>query len=99
MNYPRISGLITRKNLALLGLALVVIWLTFLDSHSLANRYIWHQEYNQLTAEQENLNAEIERLKGELEGDLSVETVEKIAREDFAMKKADETVYRVEKAK
>ena len=39
--------------------ALLLIWITFFDSHSLLRRYQWHQELERLTKENQRLQAEM----------------------------------------
>lgn len=76
------------------GLGLLV-WLMFFDSHSLMSRIKWYGEYKSLQSQNEALRSDIEFLEGELEKGLSDESVEKIAREDYGMKRENETVYPV----
>ena len=86
-----------RRRVVLAAVSLLLVWLTFLDSHSLVRRIGWHQEYARLQDENEELQTQIGDLESELETGLSDERVEKIAREEYHMKKPDETVYRTEK--
>lgn len=97
MKLPRLLGGLTKRTVVVLGLVLAAIWLLFIDSHSIVKRVQWHNEYKDLVEEADQLKSEIAELEGELESGLSDETVEEIARENYAMKKKDETVYRVEK--
>lgn len=79
------------------GLAvLLLLWITFFDSHSLLRRYQWHQERDALTRENQQLREDIRRLESKLDQPLSDETVEEIAREEYGMKRPGETVYRIE---
>jgi cell division protein FtsB len=82
----------------LIGGALGVgfVWICFFDSHSLLRRYQWHQEHDALTKENQQLRQKIDRLQEKLDEPLSDETVERIAREEYGMKRAGETVYRVQ---
>ncbi len=85
-----------RKRVVLAAVTFLLVWLTFFDSHSLIRRIGWHQEYAALQDANEELQTQIEDLESELEKGLSDERVEKIAREEYHMKKPDETVHRVE---
>lgn len=73
----------------------VLIWIAFFDSHSLLQRYRWHQERNQLAAENDELREDIQRFRQELDRPLTDSLVERIAREEYGMKRPDETVYRL----
>jgi cell division protein FtsB len=85
-----------RRRALLAGLLLLATWLAFFDSHSLLKRVQWSREHDRLRAENEALRAEIEDLEGELAKGLSEERVEKIAREQYGMRRPGETVYRVD---
>jgi cell division protein FtsB len=80
-----------------LGLLLggVLVWITFFDSHSLWQRYRWHQELEATTQENAELRSEIERLRSQLDRPLSDSLVERIAREEYGMKRPGETIHRV----
>lgn len=81
----------------LAGLAvLLLLWITFFDSHSLLRRYSWHAEHERLQQENARLEAQIDELQKQLARPLSDETVERIAREEYGMSRPGETVYRVE---
>ncbi len=74
---------------------LAALWFTFFDSHSLVKRVRWHQEVARLTEENEALRQEIDALEERLAEPLSDEIIEKIAREEYGMRRPGETVYRV----
>lgn len=74
----------------------VLVWITFFDSHSLWQRYRWHQELEATTQENAELRTEIERLRSQLDRPLSDSVVERIAREEYGMKRPGETIYRIE---
>jgi cell division protein FtsB len=84
------------RPLILTVVVLAALWFLFFDSHSLTKRVRWHQEYARLAAENEALRHEIEVLEERLKEPLSDEVIEKIAREEYGMRRPDETVYRVE---
>lgn len=83
----------------LLGGVLVALfaWIGFFDSHSLLKRYQWHQEHEELTQENEELRRKNERLRKQLDRPLTDSLVERLAREEYGMKRPGETVYRVQK--
>lgn len=71
------------------------VWIAFFDSHSLLRRYQWHQERDQLTKENAQLRNDIQQLREQLDRPLSDSLIERIAREEYGMKRPDETVYRL----
>jgi cell division protein FtsB len=73
----------------------LLVWIGFFDSHSLLRRYRWHQEHDRLTQENERLRQDIQRLREKLDRPVSDSLVERIAREEYGMKRPDETVYRL----
>ena len=74
----------------------VLVWVLFFDSHSLWQRYRWHQELEATKQENAELRKEIERLRAKLDRPLSDSAVARIAREEYGMKKPGETIYRIE---
>ncbi len=85
-----------RNRVILAVLSVLLVWLMFFDSHSIWQRVKWHRELAQLESENEVLQAEIDQLQRELDRGLTDERVEKIAREQYHMKKPGETVHQVE---
>lgn len=85
-----------RRRVLLVGLALLVGWLAFFDSHSLLRRASYYHDLRRVTAENERLRAENADLAGRVQAGLSDATVEKVAREQYGMRRAGETIYRVE---
>ena len=77
----------------------LLIWIAFFDSHSLLRRYQWHQEYDRLSTENEQLRQDIRRLRKKLDRPLSDSLIERIAREEYGMKRPDETIYRLKESK
>lgn len=96
MTFPSSPRHLTRWLAAAAGLFLIV-WLLFLDSHSVMKRVRWHQQEAQLTQENERLRAEIDALDAKLEEPPSDALIERIAREQYGMRRPGETVYRIEK--
>jgi cell division protein FtsB len=76
-------------------LCAIFVWIAFFDSHSLLRRYQWHREHDRLAAENQALQQEIQRLREQLDRPLTDSLVERIAREEYGMKRPDETVYRL----
>jgi cell division protein FtsB len=74
----------------------ILVWVAFFDSHSLWQRYRWHQELETLRHENAELQQEIERLQTQLDRPLSDSLVERIARQQYGMKRPGETIYRIE---
>lgn len=67
----------------------------FFDSHSLLKRYYWQQELESLQQENTQLQSEIQRFRTKLDRPLPDSVVERIAREEYGMKRPGETVYRI----
>ncbi len=73
----------------------VVVSFVFFDSHSLLKRMTWRSEYLDVREENEQLRTDITELEKEVSEGLSDEAVEKIAREEYGMRRPGETVYRI----
>ena len=84
-----------RRRLSLMAAAALAAWLLFFDSHSLVQRFAWHRELAIVREDNARLEAEIARMNAELERGLSDEMVERIAREQYGMRRPGETVYSV----
>lgn len=84
-----------RNRLLVSILIFLAVWLTFFDSHSFIKRLGWHREHVQLVEENARLRSEIEKFESEVGKGLSDEVVERIAREEYGMRRPGETVYRV----
>lgn len=84
------------RRLLVAALVLAVVWVVFLDSHSLLRRGQLMRERAVLQAEIEQLRAENEVLEDRIERGLSNEVIEQVAREQYGMRRAGETVYPVE---
>ena len=78
--------------LIMLGL----LWFVWFDSYSLVKRSRWEREFMELNEENSQLRLEIAGLESLLTAPPTDETIERIAREQYGMRKPDETVYRVE---
>jgi cell division protein FtsB len=72
-----------------------LVWVLFFDSHSLLRRYYWQQELESLNRENARLQSKIDRLQEKLDRPLPDSVVERIARNEYGMKRPGETIYRV----
>lgn len=88
----------TSRKLVFLAGAIVLLWVLFFDSHSILHRATWTVEAHKLRERNEQLHAEIDSLKTEIEHADDPENVERVARENYGMRRKGETVYRVEEA-
>ncbi|MEX1212208.1 MAG: septum formation initiator family protein [Balneolaceae bacterium] len=98
MDLNRLNPLHWRKSY-LIGLfaAFMVIWFLFLDTHSLWTRYQLHRQEVQLREQIDQLKRETEELRVQLEAlQNSPDLLERIAREEYGMRREGETVYRVQ---
>lgn len=78
--------------------AFVVVWFAFIDSYSLKTRWDLHTQKQELKERAEQLNADSEELKTKIEQlDEDPALLEKIAREEYGMRKPGETVYKVKR--
>lgn len=80
--------------LAVLGASLLV-WIAFFDSHSILKRVQWHHESAQLQAENRRLREQIDQVRRDLDAVNADAVIEKVAREQYGMRRPGETVYRV----
>jgi cell division protein FtsB len=76
----------------------VALWVLLLDSHSVLRRVQWAREHARLEADNRRLQDEIEALERQIPHAHEPEVVERIAREQYGMRRPGETVYRVEEA-
>lgn len=83
--------------LVLLG-TFAVVWFLFFDTHSFVTKLQLENQKQELierTDEYRQKTAELEQKIEDLEN--NPELVEKIAREDYGMKKENETVYKIQR--
>lgn len=99
MNTEYFNPLHWNKSLLISLLAgCIVIWFLFFDTYSLLTKIQLENQKKELierTAEYQDRAAELEKKIEDLEN--NPDLIEKIAREDYGMKKPDETVYKVRK--
>ena len=76
--------------------AFIFVWFMFMDVYSVKTRWDLHQQKNQLISKTEELSERSNSLQVQLE---SLENdpmlLEKIAREEYGMRKPGETVYKI----
>ena len=97
MNFQIFNPLRWRKSFLMLILGgFLFIWFAFIDTYSLWTRYDLSQRKDDLKQKTEQLEAETARLKqqiNDLKNDPAL--LERIAREEYGMKKEGETVYKI----
>lgn len=97
MNKDYLNPLRWKKSFLISALAgFVVIWFLFIDNYSLYTRYQLEQQKEELirkTGELQNETVKLEQKIEELED--NPDLLEKIAREEYGMRKPDETVYKI----
>lgn len=97
MNFQIFNPLRWRKSFLVLILGgFVFIWFAFIDTYSLWTRYDLSQRKDNLKQKTEQLKSETAKLKQQIQ-DLKNDPVllERIAREEYGMKKEGETVYKI----
>ena len=83
--------------LGLLGLV-IVIWFLFIDVYSLKTRWDLSQQKKELIQKTEELKNESEILEQNIQNlKKNPNLIEKIAREEYGMKKPGERVYKIKK--
>jgi len=101
MNLQFLNPLHWKKSFLVLFLtAFIVAWFSFIDTYSLKTRWDLSSQKKELQERTEGLNAQSEELKTkieQLENDPAL--LEKIAREEYGMRKPGETVYKVRREK
>ncbi len=84
-----------RRRLLVVALAALAVWVGLLDSHSLLRRATYYAELRGLVEENARLERENAVLAAQVEAGLAPATVERVAREQYGMRRPGETVYRV----
>ena len=85
-----------RFRLVVAGLLALAAWVLFFDSHSVMRRAGYARELGRLEQENARLEAENGVLAERLERGLDAALVERVAREEYGMRRPGERVYRVE---
>ena len=82
--------------LLLAAATLALVWVAFFDSHSIQKRLRFQKQRAALTAENDSLRRRIDALQQKLDHPPADSTIERIAREEYGMRRPGETVYRVD---
>lgn len=97
MNFQILNPLRWRKSFLFLVLGgFVIIWFLFIDTYSVWTRYQLSQQKSDLKEKTEELQSHTAELKEDirqLQEDPAL--LERIAREEYGMKREGETVYKV----
>ena len=97
MNFQLLNPLRWSKSFLLLVLGgFIFVWLAFFDTYSLWTRYRLNQQHQNLKVKTEQLEADTKLLKQKIE-DLRIDPtlLERIAREEYGMKKEGEMIYKI----
>lgn len=77
----------------------VVIWFAFFDSYSIYTKYQLNSQKNDLIERTHELEVKTETLTEKIsELENNADLLEKIAREEYGMRKPNETVYKIKPA-
>jgi cell division protein FtsB len=95
MNFQYLNPLRWKKSfLAAILVGFVAVWFLFIDTYSLYTRYELNQRKAELEQRTEQLRQETVELEDKLnELDSNPNLLERIAREEYGMRKPGETVY------
>ena len=85
-----------RRRALWVGIAGLALWVAFFDSHSVLRRVGYARELDRLAAENAQLAAENDALSARAERGLDDATLERVAREEYGMRRPGERVYRLE---
>lgn len=97
MNLQLLNPLRWRKSFLVIILGgFLLVWFTFIDTYSIWTRVELNQRKRELQEKKEKLKAETAVLKEKIQ-DLKTDPflLERIAREEYGMKKEGETVYKI----
>lgn len=97
MNLQNLNPLRWSKSFLLLVLGgFIIIWFAFIDTYSLWTRYQLNQRYDNLKQKTEQLEADTKLLKQKIDNlNNDPALLERIAREEYGMKKEGETIYKI----
>ena len=89
-------GTLIRRLLVAVVIVAAGVWILFFDTYSIRSHRMWKSERDRLKVENAELRQEIARLRDELSQPPTDESIEKVAREEYGMRRPDDVVYRVE---
>lgn len=79
-------------------LIMLILWFGFIDTYSVWTRVQLNREMKELVRETERLQAETLEYQNKMENlESNPELIERLAREEYGMRKPGETIYRVQK--
>lgn len=100
MNTQQLNPLYWKKS-ALISLlvGIVALWFLFFDTYSLTTRYQLETRKSELIERTTELEAKSEELQEKIKAlEKNPDLLEKIAREEYGMRKPGETIYRIKPA-
>ena len=87
-----------RSRLLLLLCSFALIWFLFFDTHSLSTKLQLENQKKELIERTQEYNRKTAVLEQKIKDlDNNPELIGKIAREDYGMKKPEETVYKIQR--
>lgn len=101
MNTKLINPLHWKKSFLIsLLIGFVVIWFTFLDTYSLYTKYQLESQKETLIKQTSELESKTDALEKKISDfENNVDLLEKVAREEYGMRKPNETVYKIKSEK
>lgn len=100
MNTKHLNPIYWKKSFLIsLLIGFFVLWFTFFDTYSLLTRYQLHTQKSDLIERTKGLEQKSVELRQKIEDlENNPDLLEKIAREEYGMRKPGETVYRIKSA-
>lgn len=100
MNTTHLNPLYWKKSFLIsLLIGFFALWFAFFDTYSLSTRYQLHSQKNDLIERTSELELKSEELQQKIKDlEKNPDLLEKIAREEYGMRKPGETVYRIKSA-
>lgn len=100
MNTKHLNPLYWKKSFLISLLAgFAILWFLFFDTYSLSTRFQLESQKKELIERTKDLDLKTGELESKIEDlENNPDLLEKIAREEYGMRKPGETVYRVKKS-